>query len=115
MNQEIKKKWVDALRSGEYKQGYAELRTNTEVNSSFCCLGVLCDLYSKEHNIPWEEDGGFIGTGDVLPNNVISWAGLSDNPSPRRVGLGDTERTLVRLNDNGSTFKQIADIIEKEL
>ena len=47
MKQEIKEKWVSALRSGEYKQGKEGLRIYNE----FCCLGVLCDLYIKETGV----------------------------------------------------------------
>lgn len=37
-----KKRWVKALRSGSYKQGYGELRTPS--TGGFCCLGVYCDI-----------------------------------------------------------------------
>lgn len=49
MNQEIKKRWVAALRSGDYKQGTGALRN---ADNKFCCLGVLCDLHSKAHGTP---------------------------------------------------------------
>ena len=48
MNKEVKKKWVDALRSGEYAQGRSSLRDHDE----YCCLGVLCELAVKEGVIP---------------------------------------------------------------
>ena len=51
MKPEIKKLWVDALRSGEYKQAREVLRTNG--GTSFCCLGVLTDLYCKSNNKAW--------------------------------------------------------------
>ena len=38
------KKLIKALRSGEYKQCRAVLRDSRR----FCCLGVACDIYSKE-------------------------------------------------------------------
>ena len=45
-------KWVDALRSGEYKQTRGALRGDDEGNEpKFCCLGVACDLYAKETNV----------------------------------------------------------------
>ena len=47
MNEEsqraLKAKWVEALRSGDYKQGTNRLRIGDE----YCCLGVLCDVYRK--------------------------------------------------------------------
>jgi hypothetical protein len=44
MNPEVKARWVAALRSGEYLQGTSTLR----IGDQFCCLGVLCDIYSAE-------------------------------------------------------------------
>ena len=44
--------WVDALRSGKYDQGHGQLREQ----NSFCCLGVLCDIYSEDG---WNEVGEY--------------------------------------------------------
>jgi hypothetical protein len=41
MNEELKQKWVEALRSGKYKQGKQALRNKADC---YCCLGVLCEL-----------------------------------------------------------------------
>jgi hypothetical protein len=42
----MKRKWITALRSGEYEQGAGNLKAkDDEGNVSFCCLGVLRDLY----------------------------------------------------------------------
>ena len=54
MNQQIKQLWVNALRSGEYKQATGRLRKN----DGYCCLGVLCDLHSKTTGEGhWEGEG----------------------------------------------------------
>jgi hypothetical protein len=104
MNPQIKQKWLSALRSGEYQQGRCYLRTN----SGFCCLGVLCDLYGKEHNVEWELVGAgtyyeFQDEPELLPLSVAEWAGVDRHRS----------LTLGELNDTGSTFNEIADLIEK--
>lgn len=39
------KKWIEALRSGKYKQDKYQLQTS----KGFCCLGVACDLFSPKH------------------------------------------------------------------
>ena len=44
MDKEIKAKWVEALRSGNYKQGTNYLNNRDE--NTFCCLGVLCEINS---------------------------------------------------------------------
>jgi len=112
MNSQIKQKWVSALRSGEYQQGQCYLRTN----SGFCCLGVLCDLYAKENNVEWNlanngHNYEFQEFESYLPSSVRKWADLEYCNPP----VNDEESTLARLNDNGTTFNEIADVIEKQL
>jgi hypothetical protein len=47
----------------------------------------------------------------VLPLSVIEWSGVGDgNPF-----TNSQTNSLVGLNDTGSTFEQIADIIENHL
>lgn len=112
MNQEVKKKWIEDLRSGEYEQGHGSLN---QKNKYFCCLGVLCDIHSKETGTPWV-DGGYgdlykyMESGGILPREVRDWAGLSSyNP----VVCG---RTLSSLNDRDlAPFEEIADLIEEYL
>jgi hypothetical protein len=41
MTPEFKAQWLEALRSGKYKQGDSNLRG---FDDAFCCLGVACDL-----------------------------------------------------------------------
>lgn len=70
MNAKVKKLWLKALRSGDYKQGAGALRSD----HSFCCLGVLCDLHRQEVHGRWKrnEVGGFeyAGDGFILPRAV---------------------------------------------
>jgi hypothetical protein len=112
MNPQIKQKWVSALRSGEYQQGKYRLHTKDK----FCCLGVLCDLYGKENNVEWNlmnngHNYEFQNKESHLPSSVKKWAGVEDcNPH-----VNDGESTLARLNDSGSTFEEIAHIIENHL
>jgi hypothetical protein len=47
MKPEIKKMWLEALRSGQYKQGGGALRPHG--GNEFCCLGVLCNLHAQTH------------------------------------------------------------------
>ncbi len=114
MNQEIKQKWVEALRSGEYKQGKGQLRDK----DSFCCLGVLCDIHHKESGegrwFAEEYESGGTSSVAILPPPVMRWAGLPDtggvwgNPA-----IGG--ETCVYFNDTGTPFDRIADMIEADL
>ena len=113
MNPQIKQKWVSALRSGEYQQTQRRLHDE----NGFCCLGVLCDLYLKENNLEWEPSTHyknaymFQDMVAVLPLSVEKWAGVGEgNPL-----VNDGDSSLVELNDSGSTFNEIADVIEDHL
>ena len=45
MKVKYKKRWLEALRSGEYGQTTGSL---TDDEGAFCCLGVLCDILKDE-------------------------------------------------------------------
>jgi len=99
----VAQKWVEALRSGEYKQASQALREN----DGFCCLGVLCDLAGKHGLGEWEQDTWFLGCGASVPVEVRQWSGLKTSYGT----LGN--RTLAEMNDDGATFAEIADLIEQ--
>jgi hypothetical protein len=115
MNPEVKTKWVAALRSGEFKQGTMRLRKD----DCFCCLGVLCELFraEKPDASKWEQNGDrmeFHASGvfssALLPDPVWRWAGL-DGRGPH-LPKGDS---LTFVNDNGTSFPEIAKLIEEQL
>lgn len=119
MNEEIKIKWLEALRGGEYKQGMGYLR----MRDSYCCLGVLTDLYLKDKNRSWELEGetniekaciySVAGCSTILPDEVQDWAGL--NSVLPSIEVTKEAWTLAELNDTKTTFTEIADLIEKQL
>lgn len=111
MKPEIKARWVAALRSGDYKQGTGDLRKG----NSFCCLGVLCQIFSVETGTKWHSDGvvfNMLGEDVILPREVSEWAGIQRSYNPE---LSNGE-TLTTINDDmGWSFEQIANAIEAEL
>ena len=113
MKKDIASRWVAALQSGEYEQTQRRLRQGTK-KLGHCCLGVLCDLHSKEMGLPWDkEENTYLGAHSNLPYEVVKWAGmLGDGELPDRVdGFG----SLTSLNDYSDyTFKEIADVIEMQ-
>jgi len=120
MNAEIKKQWVEALRSGKYKQCQRTLRREHIRDGSsecafgvgFCCLGVLCDLHASLFGGDWKEpdDDGDCRYHDELgelPESVKTWSEFND---------ARQEHELISLNDDaGKDFDRIADYIEKNL
>lgn len=119
MNTENKQKWIDALESGEYAQTREKLRDN----EGYCCLGVLCDIWSKESNRgSWGENdlqGDFLVDGKVkgyIPKEVKEWLGIEiTNTDPFCVYRGTIEETsLIDMNDSGrKNFKEIATAIKE--
>ena len=119
--EENRQKWVEALRSGDYKQGQKRLRIMDD--NTFCCLGVACDI--SELN-KWNVFGygqqlfsygqQLFGHGiTMLPSEVSNWLGLTSHEG--ELFFIDEEGVLTmtyltNLNDSDYTFEQIADIIE---
>jgi hypothetical protein len=119
--------WLNALRSGEYRQGKNRLCTvSLNGTKSFCCLGVLSDLAVKEGACVWSKRRHAQmaeGIGDDLhhlSDAVIEWAGLQQL-SAEQIKLNDlvaaidgpTKTYVSCLNDTGRTFTEIADVIEQ--
>lgn len=107
MNAEIKTKWLEALRSGKYKQAQGVLRT---ADNTFCCLGVLCDIMYPDnwgnvlqHSVEFKYLSNRHFTG--LPIGIREEANLS----------ATSEGNLVCMNDTGKSFEKIADYIETDL
>ena len=121
MNKKIKKKWVKALRSGEYVQGRQYLCVPKGEYDEFCCLGVLCDLIARDKDSKspsWRRKRVFRYMADDLI--VLAFGYKHDTPTEafrRKVGLDkDEQDELIEMNDNQNrSFKEIADYIEVNL
>ena len=124
MKADVKKRWVEALRSGRYRQAPGKLTDG----KGHCCLGVLCDLARREGVIKWQvgqfNDWRAIAPGDeygeasVLPPAVQKWAGLDDNNPIIAMTPTDFPAGITAANANdglGWNFEKIADAIEENL
>lgn len=107
MKKEIKKLWVDALRSGEFTQTTTTLRDK----NGFCCLGVLCELHRRTFQCgeDWIKTR-YLGESEILPELVRDWSGLMSRDPETRSGL-----KLSFQNDTGKDFNWIANLIENDL
>lgn len=101
-----RKKWVKALRSGEFKQTKDKLKS---LRDSYCCLGVLAELAGCSWELN-EYEGGYDADGvwGEAPERAMQFVGLATS-----CGIFGDE-TLTGLNDAGERFGTIADIIESE-
>lgn len=111
MKAEVKKLWVKELRSGKKQQIQGALCNG---KGGFCCLGVLSDIHRRraEDGLKWKDNGSEMDDAllygkneDFPPKRVYTWSGLHHTTAER----------LARMNDTGSTFKDIANYIEKNL
>ena len=116
MNQEIKKAWVAALRSGDYQQGVGLLHYKKDGQDKYCCLGVLCELAVGGGVIPAGQlnaDGQYQYNNSLyMPSSIVlDWAGLQSDD----VIIHQINDTLANHNDAGRTFLEIATAIEEQL
>ena len=125
--QEHRRQWVEALRSGKYEQDKGQMRSD----DGYCCLGVACDISGLGE---WSGDEGdpayTYGTDEdqhdtALPEPVKDWLGVESEvvTLPEKIAFIDDRdgtgafntNALDSANDNGASFKQIADVIERML
>lgn len=105
--EDFKKKWVDALRSGKYKQGKGMLYNGS--NDSYCCLGVAAEvcgldmvLHGEHAAIPNIRTQEIMKVDFKVPTEFANNQGL--------------QNVLWRMNDEkDNTFEEIADYIEQNL
>jgi hypothetical protein len=108
MDKEVKARWLDALRSGKYKQGTGALKTS---DGRYCCLGVLCTV---EKPVEWDEARRTMYEGDLVLKG--SWSGLSNNLLVRWDIPRGQMNDLIALNDDDiKSFNEIADYIERNM
>lgn len=122
MNPEVKKKWVAALRTGHFRQGHDCLRSHDDSEvKTYCCLGVLCELHRQEVGgvWVWVDDAfptyAYLGEDTALPARVMEWAGLGLSDPVVAVAPGTDVELLSDINDRGTSFEKIADLIEAQL
>lgn len=88
MTSQLKAKWVAALRSGDFTQGFGYLNRG---NKQFCCLGVLCEVAGVRKELQSTHPSA---RGDDVPYGY--W-------------LEDKLGTLLRLGQVGGAFGQLDD------
>ena len=140
MNKTIAMKWVKALRSGKYEQGVGFLCQVNRNGKKHCCLGVLTEMYQAEQKakkkkaIPTKVSDVYVddstatsglkllevvkyGNGkcaaEELPVVVKRWAGIEGRLGEFDVMDKGHYKSLSLMNDNGHSFKKIANFIEK--
>lgn len=108
MKKELAMKWIEALRSGNYKQGKQFLNKNEK----YCCLGVLCEIEGLLKRTDVMSGATVYFSDDRwLTKALASYPGKNLRSSQGIILSMGT--TLATLNDTGRKFAEIANIIEK--
>lgn len=138
MNPELKQKWLQALRSGQYKQTKERLKGKY----GYCCLGVLCDVSGRGEWTKTDTGWSFRYPDAYYSDSLTSVDTDLESDLLNEFKLDSaTQNFLVALNDGtsepagihegsvldpatgkrvnvpktGRKFKEIADWIEKNL
>ena len=134
---EQKAAWIKALRTCELpdgtkiQQGTGALRRQPNANDTpaLCCLGVLCEVLdvpkvrideycgefmygiSSIQEAPYNTKGH---SSAVLPAYVAKATGISGSGGfDSSLVTWNEDDSLAIMNDNGKSFSDIADVIEK--
>jgi len=113
--QELKDKWIDALRSGKYQKSEGQLREKVEDGYCYCAMGVLCDIIDP----------------NVWGNMKYGMAsGIDHHNYEDAVAYGDNRKVpfdpwiIMQMSDGTSgdpliakpaSFEEIADYVEKNI
>ena len=113
MNQEVKKIWVEALRSGKYQQGRGKLKRSDDLKPTYCCLGVLCEVaypndanYHADLTVPTEETLKLAG---------LKYDGMDIKTFRKLWMMNDGHDDNVHNDGKFYNFKEIANWIEENL
>ena len=105
MDRELKDRWLDALKSGEYEQGTGSLMFEDDsygpYGSRYCCLGVLLDIEKCLEENPkerWHSEG---------------------MPTEKFLKVVELDRhcadVLASVNDDSNDFDDVIQMIEQEV
>lgn len=94
MDPVLQHKWIEALKSDNYKQAKGILYNS--YTNGYCCLGVLLEVAGYDKHL-------YYGMG-----KVSYWLGEDHRLLPQAL-----EDEVILMNDDGTSFKDIANYIEK--
>lgn len=99
--------WIDALRSGDYKQ----TKETLEDSMGYCCLGVACKVLVPEDKLKLDQivlGGIMYGQFPEHQPNAPKWLKEINSDFGHKF-----DRQLIDLNDEDKlSFEQIADALE---
>ena len=111
MDKKLKKRWLEALRSGDYAKGEGALckisRDPAAAEAAYCCLGVLYEIVNGE-------DAWVMPRHDYLSLCHLKTRRGDTGTYGTRL-LGEHITHLISINDSSATFKPVIEYIESNL
>lgn len=109
MKKEIAELWIKELESGFWEQGKYFL----EHSQTYCVYGILANIAATQGicSHTGKNIGKFDNEMSLVPDSVVQWSGLKNANGIIR----GFKYTLAEMNDNGKTFKQLAEVIRKHV
>ena len=106
-----KQEWIDALRSGKFKQGKRllhDLETDT-----YCCLGVLCKIAELNENEEIDYDDKKVGI--FIDNEYCKDKYFLPTTFRIKFGISNIiQDILINKNDGDNySFEEIANYLEQ--
>ena len=116
--EDIKKEWLNALSSGEYRKGEGSFYRET--TNSYCCLGVLHDILLKKKGSNCSEYLEEIYGSQVLASKGSYGGYVFDDSSLEILEENHDDQMkwtipLYTLNDSNETWEEVIEYIEKNL
>ena len=112
---ERREEWADALRHNGYEQGRTYLKAVSGTRTTWCCLGVVCDIMGKQAGVREIKGISRVSENSVvrLPIAFAGKSGTSETflPIEMRKYLGlshHSEALLAKMNDDNIPFSTIA-------
>lgn len=105
MKKALRDRWCKALRSGDYKQGIAQLKQGPEDKTLYCCLGVLREIHDPE-------DETYLGSGSSLSEETAEAVGLTIF---KQQDLWERNDGRMEFSRKYWTFSRLANWIEKNV
>ena len=104
-------RWIEALESGEWKQGKCYLKRKEGGEDHYCCLGVATALFNPQSSDLRIKQGEKRSVGVEAPYSVVKTLMLHNEVGSNLDGSED----LALMNDDlGYTFEDIAKFIREK-
>lgn len=120
MNQDIKKKWINAMKTTHSRVSCFKFRSyvvgmvpdDDAENCGWCAIGALCDLFRRETGKgAWSGCDFHLGKslygGASVPSEVLNWANLSMEECNKIMTLSDQEAW------SDKNFNSVIDYLEE--